>query len=162
MSEMTDPMNALIQLQVALDNHHISPSPCELHKDILVEADQPNGVPRYTYFKHSESKVQAIALFALIEPVEGIPCFQIGWATLDSVRNLGYATDVIKKSISELTNGLMRHNITTFYLEAIISSSNQPSIKLATKLISGSPADCTDSFSGEPALQFLRLVKKSA
>lgn len=159
MPEMTNPMNALTQLQIALDNNVISPTSCELHKDILVEVDQPNGLPRYTYFKHSKSKVQAIALFVLIEHIEGTPCFQMGWATLESVRNLGHATNIVEKGIDELKNGLQRHGIKIFYLEAIISSSNQASIKLATKLISDSPTECTDSFSGEPALQFLRLVK---
>jgi hypothetical protein len=156
---MTDPMDALVQLQSALDNHFISPSPCELNKDILVEADQPNGTARFTYIKHKGGHAQAISLFVAAEPIEGVRCFQMGWATLESERGLGYATYVTEKGIEEITNGLIRNGVTTFYLEAVISVSNQPSIKLAAKLISESPKECTDTFSGEPALQFLKLVK---
>ena len=155
---MTDPMSALVQLQIALDSHAISPAPCEIHKDILVEADQPSGSPRYTYFKHKDSNVHAIALFTMTEPIEGTPCFQMGWATLESERGLGYATGVAKKGIEELAHGLRRHGITKFYLEAIISRTNEPSIRLATKLLSGSPKECTDSISSEPALQFIKLA----
>jgi hypothetical protein len=158
MSEMTDPMNALVQLQLALDARAVSPAPCEIHKDILVIADQPNGSPRYTYIKHCGNKAHAIALFALTEQVEGLPCFQMGWATLEAVRGRGFASDVTEKGIKELIDGLKRAGIAKFYLEAIISESNHPSIKLGHKLLSNSPKKCTDSFSGESALQFLRGV----
>lgn len=158
MPGMTDPMDALVQLQLALDNRVVSLSPCELHKDILVIADQPNGTPRYTYVKINEDKVQAIALFVHTESIDGTPCFQLGWATIENMRGLGFAQHVTERGIDELVNGLGMHGIEKLYIEAIISDSNKPSIKIANKLLSDSPKKCTDSFSGEPALQFLRRV----
>lgn len=159
MSSMTDPMNALVELQRALDRRTVRPQPCEIHKDISVIFDQPNGTPRYTYAKVNNGKVQSIAVFALTEPVEGIPCFQMGWATVESVRGQGLATDTTTKGIDEIRNGLKKHGAGKFYIEAIVSDSNQHSNKIAKKLLSDSPVKCTDSFSGEPAVQYLRMVK---
>ncbi|MGB4336109.1 MAG: hypothetical protein WBJ41_14820 [Chromatiaceae bacterium] len=159
MSSMTDPMNALVELQRALDRWIVSLQPCEIHKDISVIFDQPNGMPRYTYAKINNGKVQSIAVFALTQPVEGVPCFQLGWATVESIRGHGLATDTTTKGIDEFTNGLRKHGAGKFYLEAIVSDTNEPSNKIAKKLLSESPAKCTDSFSGEPAVQYLRIVK---
>jgi hypothetical protein len=151
-------MNALVQLQIALDNRLVTLHPCEIHNDICVIADRPNGVPRYTYAKINDGKVQSIALFALTEPIEGIPCFQMGWATLESMRGRGLATETTIKAVDELRNGLRRHGADRFYLEAIVSDSNQPSNKLAKKLLSNAPKNCIDVFSGEPAVQYLRML----
>jgi len=159
MASMTDPMNALVQLQLALDRRIVSLHPCEIHKDILVIVDQPNGKPRYTYAKVNSGRVNSIAIFALTEPVKGIPCFQMGWATVESMRGQGLATDTTSKGVDELRNGLRKHGGGKFYLEAIVSDTNQPSNRLAKKLLSGSPVKCTDVFSGEPAAQYLRLIE---
>ena len=78
MPSMTDPMNAFVELQRALDRWIVSLQPCEIHKDISVIFDQPNGMPRYTYAKINNGAVQSIAVFALTQPVEGVPCFQLG------------------------------------------------------------------------------------
>lgn len=158
MSAMTDPMNALVQLQFALENQIVELHPCEVHQDIRVVADRPNGTPRYTYAKVGDGKVQSIALFVLTEPIDGLPCFQMGWATVESMRRGGLATEASTKGIEELRNGLKRHGIQKIYLEAIISGSNLPSNILAKRLLSGSPVSCTDAFSGEPAMRYLRML----
>jgi hypothetical protein len=105
MSSMTDPMNALAQLQLALDNRIVSLQQCDIHKDIYVIADRPNGAFRYTYAKVEDDKVQSIALFASTEPIEGILCFQMGWATLESLRKRGLATEMATKGVDELFSG---------------------------------------------------------
>src|SRR5690349_2376816 len=106
MPVMTDPMNALLQLQLALDKRIVNVHRGDIHTDISVIADQPNGVPRYTYAKIADGKVHCVSLFALTEPIDGIPCFQMGWATLESLRRRGLATDITTKGIDELRNGL--------------------------------------------------------
>ena len=159
MASMTDPMNALVQLQLALDRQIVSLHQCEIHKDILVIVDQPNGKPRYTYAKVNSDRVNSIAIFALAEPVKGIPCFQMGWATVESMRGQGLATDTTSKGVDELQNRRRKHGGGKFYLEAIVADINQPSNRLAKKLLSGSPVRCTDVFSGEPAVQYLRLIE---
>ncbi len=159
MPSMVDPMNALVELQRALDRRIVSLHPCEMHKDISVIFDQPNGTSRYTYAKVNNGKVQSIAVFVLTEPVYGFPCFQMGWATVESMRGQGLATDTTTKGIDELRNGLRKHGAGKFCIEAIVSDSNHPSNKIAKKLLSDSPVKCTDSFSSEPAVQYLRMVK---
>jgi hypothetical protein len=155
---MTDPMQALVQLQSALDNRIVRLRPCEIHKDLSVIADEPNGRPRFTYAKLEGTKVQSISLFALVDPVDGFPCFQMGCATVEAVRGRGFATDVTTKGIDELRNGIKRNRVEKFYVEAIVSVANEPSNRLAQKLLSASPVNCIDAFSGEPALQYLRIV----
>jgi|SRR6266850_3854559 len=51
MPAMTDPMNALVQLQSALDSRIVRLQACDIHKDVSIIADRPNGIPRYTYAK---------------------------------------------------------------------------------------------------------------
>ena len=159
MSNMTDPMNALTQLQIALDNGVVLLTPCEIHKELGVIADKPNGTPRFTYALIKNGKVQAVSLFALAQPIEGIPCFNIGYAVIEKERGKGIATQLVKKGIDELQNGFKRNGIAEFYIEAVVSVSNEPSNKLAEKLISDSPASGTDCFSGEACLQYVRKVK---
>lgn len=159
MSEMTNPMNALVQLQMALDEGVVRLHPCDIHRDISVIADKPNGTVRYTYAKVSNGTVQSIALFALIDPIDGIPCFQLGWATLEALQGRGLATDTVANGMDELVNGLKRHGDGKFYFEAVVSESNVPSQAIAKRLLSESPVKCTDVYSGEAALQYLRLVE---
>lgn len=159
MSEMTNPMNALIQLQFALDSRLVFLTPCEIHKDISVIMDEPNGGLRLTYARTSNGKVQSISIFALTESVEGVPCFQMGWATIESMRGKGLATEIVTKSIDEIRNGLRRQGAKKFYIEAVISTSNVPSNKIAKKLLSDCPVSCDDAFSGESALQYLRIIE---
>jgi hypothetical protein len=156
---MTDPMNALVQLQSALDGRIIQLRQCEIHKDVSVFVDHPRGLPRFTYAKVKQGKVQSISLLVNIQPIDGALAFQMGWATLEPLRGRGLATDVVTKSIDELRSGLKRNGHDKFYLEAIISITNEHSNKLAKKLVSDSPVSCTDAVSGEPALQYLRLVQ---
>lgn len=161
MATMTDPMNALKQLQLALDRRLVSFEPCEIHTDVLVHVDEPTpGALRFTYAIIRGGKVQAISLFVLTEPVEEIPCFQMGWATRNSARGKGLASAITGKSVEEFSIGVGKHGLNQFYLEAIISDTNEASIRIAKKLLSEAPKRCTDSLSREPALQYLRLVSR--
>ena len=160
MSQMTDPMNALNELQIAIDNKAVSLNNCEIYPDLKVLFDEPLGTPRFTYANTLNGKVKAVSLFVAAERMEGIPCFGIGYAVEKSAQQKGLATDIVKKSIEELSNGLKRNGIPKFYVEAIVGTSNIPSIKLAEKLISKSPRECTDEVSGEPAFQYVRLIEQ--
>ena len=84
---MTDPMESLIGLQEALIARTVQLQKCELHPSIRVLLDHPNDIPRFTYAKIEDNKVQAIALFVLTEPESGLPCFQIGYAVIENKRN---------------------------------------------------------------------------
>ena len=159
---MTDPMDALNGLQVALSDRTVELKPCDLHPEIGVLLDQPNGIPRFTYAQVKGNKVQAIVLFAMVEPVKGLPCFHLGYAVTESMRNQGIGIRILQQAIDELINGMCRNRIKEFYLEAIVSTENVASNKIAKRLISGGPELCKDAISGEPAYQYLRKVQCGA
>src|ERR1700754_2494611 len=102
---MTDPMDALKSLQIAVDHGRVVLTPCEIHPYLCVISDQPGGTPRLTYANMDRGKVLAISLFALTEPVTGVPCFQVGYAVVESMRQQGLASDIVAKGIQELRNG---------------------------------------------------------
>ncbi len=159
MSQMTDPMNALRELQKALDNKWVDLTPCDIYKEISIIVDQPNGVPRFTYAIVESGKVHAVSLFALADPVERLPCFNVGYAVLESVRGNGIGTEILRKSIDEIYTGLARNGQKMFYIEAIVAIENKSSNSIAKKLISNSPTRCQDQFSGEDAFQYLRKLQ---
>lgn len=160
MAVMTDPMAALNSLQQAIDNRLVVFQRCKVHRDLQVLLDEPApGKRRFTYANISNGKVMAIAMFAVADHVSGIPCFQLGYAVLESMRNSGLGAATVRKSIEEISNGFKATPIKRFYIEAIVGVSNIPSNKLAAKMLSSTPEECTDAFSGQPALQYLRLIE---
>ena len=159
MSKMTNPMDGLISLQSAIDNGFDELSPCEIFPDIQVVFDQPHGTHRFTYVKIELGLIRALCVFVDVEPINGIPCFSIGYAVPKQFQNRGLAKEIIEKSIEELSNGFCRHNVKKFYIDAIISTSNEYSQKLATRFISPKYEKCTDSFSGLPAFAYTRLIE---
>jgi len=158
MAGMTDPMDSLILLQRALDESLVSFDPCEKHPEVAVHYDTPNNTARFTYVIFKGKVAQSIALFVMTEPVGAVSCFQMGWATIESARGQGLATNVVSKGLSELKSGMKRNGINKFFIEAIIAESNIQSIKLADRLFTEKAKACTDSFSGVSAIQFLELV----
>jgi hypothetical protein len=93
------------------------------------------------------------------EPVEGVPCFQLGYAVLDSARNAGLGSAIVAKSIEEISDGFKATPLKKFYVEAVVGRDNLPSNKIAAKVLAGKATEITDVFSGEPALRYLRLVE---
>ena len=159
MPQMTDPINALKELQKALDNNLVQLTPCDIHNDISVIVDQPTGVPRFTYALVESRKVTAISLFVLTEPIEGLPCFNVGYAVLDNKRGKGIGTDILKKGIEEMHQGFARNGHKEFYIEAVVGVENHPSNSIAKKIISTTPIQDQDHFSGEEAFQYLRKLQ---
>jgi len=63
---MTDPIDALVKLQEALDGRVPLPKQkCDIYKDLLLIADQPAGKLRLTYAKIEKGRVVAVSLFVL-------------------------------------------------------------------------------------------------
>lgn len=155
---MTDPMDALNGLQSALDAKSVQLQSCEVHRNLRVFLDHPMGTPRFTYALIEGGKVNAVALFVLIDPVEGVPCWQIGYAVVAQMRGKGLGTRILSNAIEELQNGLKRTPMKEFYLEAVVSPNNEASNKIARRVLSATPVPGTDQFVDEPALQYLRKV----
>jgi hypothetical protein len=155
---MTNPLDALVLLQAALDAGTVRMRPCEIYPDLKVLLDHPNGELRLTYARIDGRIVQSIAVFVEAEPVHGVPCFSIGWAVIESMRGQGLATEIVQKAMAELLKGLKRNRIHKFYVEGIVATSNVASNRLAKRLLSDSPKAGTEAISGEPIFQYLKLL----
>ncbi|HDJ8365911.1 TPA: GNAT family N-acetyltransferase, partial [Escherichia coli] len=92
------------------------------------------------------------------EFVEGKPCFGVGYAVADEYKAQGIGTQLLIASIEEMQYGF-RNSFNEFYVEAIVGVGNQASNKLAAKVLSDTPEPGTDSYSGKPINQYMKLFK---
>jgi RimJ/RimL family protein N-acetyltransferase len=123
---MTDPSNALQSFQQALLLGGIQLRRGVLDKDLYVYVDEADGQRRFTYVRLEGSTVTAFVNFALCEPIDGTPCFSIGYAVPEAYRNQGRAKEAVRAAISEMQHGFGRHGY-SFYVEAIVGADNKPS-----------------------------------
>lgn len=158
MPAMTDPSDAMKSFQAALSNGQLRLQQCDLDGDLFVHLDHPNDKPRFTYVRLLDSAVTAFVMLVLADPIDGIPCFQIGYAVPEPCRRRGFARSAVSAAIDELKNGLARAGITTFFVEAVVGTDNSASQRVAVSTISGAPNGITDGVSGLPALQYLRKI----
>jgi hypothetical protein len=156
---MTNPMDALVSLQSALDEDRVTMRACDIHPDMKVLLDHPMGELRLTYASVAGGIVQSIAVFVTAEPVNGVPCFALGYAVIEAMRGRGLAKDIVVKAMAEMQKGLKRNGMREFYVEAVVGTSNIASNRLANRLLSDSPKLGTDATSGEPIFQYLKLLK---
>jgi hypothetical protein len=157
---MSDPMGALNGLQSALDAGSVTLYGCELYPELRFLRDEPTGKPRFTYALLDNNTVVAVAVFFLTDPKNGLPCFQLGYAVIEQRRNTGVASELLRQAIEELRHGMCRNSgVREFYLEAIVSTENTASHRIASKLISDSPISGTDGFCSEPILQYFRKIE---
>ncbi|UPT63342.1 MAG: GNAT family N-acetyltransferase [Hyphomonadaceae bacterium JAD_PAG50586_4] len=155
---MTDPTDALVSFQQALTAGQITLVRGELDKNIYVHSDRPNGELRLTYATLNGKVVTALVLFVNSDPLDGAPCFNLGYAVPDAFRNQGRAKALVLAAIAELRNGLSRNGITKFSVEAIIDASNVPSQRVAEHALSATATPITDSVSGLPALHYVKTI----
>lgn len=155
---IADPMGALVSLQREV-RRGMPTHPVDLSPGLKVVLDQPNGVTRYTYARIEHGRVKSIALFVHHEPIDGVPCFNLGYAVPEVYRNRGWACEIVEQGIQELRRGLGRHGVKSFYVEAVVGKDNLASLRVASKIISNTPIEGTDSESGESVFAYLRLVE---
>ncbi|EPL4029199.1 GNAT family N-acetyltransferase [Enterobacter hormaechei] len=156
MPEIVDPTDSLKSFQHALTNGLIRLSPCVVHPKMKVLMDDANGTPRITYAFVQGETVKGVALYIPSEPFEGKPCFGVGYAVADEFQRQGVATKLLNASIEEMQFGF-RNSCNEFYVEAIVGIDNQPSNKLASKVLSATPQPGEDSHSGKPINQYIKL-----
>jgi len=163
MPALTDPLNALLSFQRALQNRAVAPRPGDLDPTVLVYVDQPNGELRLTYVRLEGQKVAALVNFTNAEPIEsGMPCYGIGYAVHQNYRQQGRAKSLVEAAIAELRNGLGRNRIPAFHVEAIVGADNVASQHVAAKTLSPNATLGTDQYSGVPILQYVRKVETGA
>ena len=102
---MADPLDALISFQDALNSKDLELQPCKLNAHMHVHADQPTGVMRLTYAMVDKDVVTSLAIFVATEAIDGIPCFQVGYAVPIAYRNRGLAKKIVEEALSEMKQG---------------------------------------------------------
>ena len=126
-------------------------------KDLLVHFDEPNGRPRWTYVYTSENQITAFANLTPCDPLEGKPCFQIGYAVPKDYRGKGLAKKIAAAAMVELSNGFERHGDAQFFIEASVEIGNDASHAVARAIFGESVQDGEDEKTGEK----LKLYRKS-
>lgn len=156
---MTDPSDALRSFQQVILTGSMSLQRGALDPNLFVHLDQPNDRARFTYVRLNGTTVMALVIFALTEPMEGLPCFQVGYAVPEAYRNKGYAKSIVQAAMAELKHGLCRsHPNAEFYVEAVVGTDNVASNRVAALTISTTPHPITDEVSGSPAFHYTRKV----
>lgn len=158
MTSMTNPMDALISLQSAVHNG-VPLTGCSTHADIKMFVDRPNGRYRFTFVKMKSSIIIAFVTYVFESPNGDVPRVNIGYAVPPEYRNMGLATEIVKKSVDEVKAEFNRNGIRTFYVEAVISVDNVASKRVAEKLLSQDFEEIIDDVSGEKAFYYCCLVQ---
>jgi hypothetical protein len=153
---MTDPSDALRSFQQLFLTNGVKLRPGTLDSKLFLHVDEEDG--RFTYVRLDGQTVTAFVVFALSTPIEGTPCFAIGYAVPEAYRNQGRGKDAVGAALAEMQHGFGRI-WPLFYVEAIVGTDNEPSKRIAEKAISNTPVAVTDQASGLPALQYLRRME---
>lgn len=158
MSSFPDPHNAMLSFQDALAHGALPLQAGAVDQSLSVMMDKPNGAIRLTYARIEAGQVVAFFTAIPCDPVDGVPCFNIGYAVPANHRREGRATAIIAAAIAEMKAGFGRAGVKQFYLEAIVSVDNAASIRVAEKSLSSIQSTGEDKFNGGQVHQFLRLV----
>ncbi|PIP90167.1 MAG: GNAT family N-acetyltransferase [Bdellovibrionales bacterium CG11_big_fil_rev_8_21_14_0_20_38_13] len=158
MSLLPDPINVLLSLQQALKDGMVV-DPSELDANYKMFYDEPFvGGKRYTFAKIINDEAQAMSIFGLEDPIDGVVCYNVGYAVMESHRGRGLALEAVSKGIEKLKNELNRTGLKSFYIEAVIDVLNIHSINVAKKLFSSNGVAMNEGFTGTPSLYFKSLI----
>lgn len=152
-------MDGLLSFQEALLNQKIKPRPCLWNKNLHVLEDDAEGELRVTHARIVGEEARGYVVYCIAKPVDSVPCFAVAYAVAEAHRHQGLGTSLLIESIEELGHELQKVGITDYYLEAVVSVDNEPSNKMASKVLSSTPVRTTDIISGEPAFQYLKRFK---
>lgn len=158
MSKFADPLVVLLSFQNSLDNG-ASVNSKELANGYLSIYDEPGiGRKRYSYVKIDGSESIAIAIFGLESPINGLTCFNVGYAVKESYRGRGLSIEAINFGIEDLKSKLKLAKIHKFYIEAVIEVNNIHSLNVAKKIFLEPGKNSIDSESKKPAFYFNKLI----
>ena len=157
MASMTDPSSAMHSFQDVLLRRGVQLRHGALHPDLYLHADDAHGQPRFTYVTLEKNTVTAFVNLVLCAPVEGTPCFQIGYAVPEAYRRQGRAKAVAGMAVAELQHGFTGRG-PALYVEAVVGTDNTASQRVAESVLSSTPEAITDRISRLPALRYLRKL----
>ena len=162
-----DPLEALHGFEQALNSRKVKTQAGEIDRSVRVHLDYPDGsTPRFSYaltksvgnFTHGSTKVRAMALVVNDQPHNGLPCFQVAYATAEDERNRGLAKYVLRAALAELLNGMSRNSVKRFYAEAVVPEDNVVFQRVADSLLVGVKEARRDS-NGEAVVHYLKLIE---
>ncbi|MFA6155528.1 hypothetical protein [Mesorhizobium sp.] len=147
---------AIMTGEVILDSGSVDP-------DLYVLRDQPaRGCPRFTFARiREDATVTAFAVAILAEPLEGLPCFQIGYAVPKRFQKQGRAKAIVDAALAELQNDLA-DAIPEYFVAAVVSADSPISQAVASASISARPQVVIDQSSNVPAFQYMRKFGSQA
>lgn len=128
---------------------------CLSDKTVFIHPDNPNGIVRFTFCKMENEKPTSIVAFVQKDQHDGIPCFNVGYATEFTQRKKGLAKALLRTAIYELKEGLKRQGVPDFYLEVGVEKNNIASIKVASDVFQIAPVDSYDPDSLTPTFGYL-------
>lgn len=155
---LPDVASALKSLQRALNAGEISLQAGVLDGELFVHMDHPNGELRLTYVRLEGRKVTAMVQFIKCDPVDGEPCFSVGWAVPEELRGQGRAGEALIAAVKELRHGFAPHGMGAFWVEGVVGANNKASQRVAEKVISAPVSEDTDCYAGVPIVQYLRRI----
>jgi len=148
---MTDPMNALLSFQQEFPALKPKLKPTRLDPNLYLHVAAPNGEIRVTFVRLEGKTVTALVSFAEGEPIDGIHCYNIGYAVAEAYRNQGRAKEIVTAAIKEL-----KGNGEAFYVNAIVAADNIASQRVAAQVVSETPVSITEPISDLPAFRYVR------
>ncbi len=158
---MADPMIPLLSFQQKLDSG-ASVDSSLIIEDYLTMYDEPGeGRRRYSYAKIIGKEIQTLAIFGLENSVDGIVCYNVGYAVKENHRGRGLAVEAINKGIEDLKKKFSLQGIKNFYLEAVVGVNNKHSIQVAEKIFLKPGVLILESESNTPSLLFRKLISVS-
>ncbi|WP_104034058.1 hypothetical protein [Vibrio jasicida] len=143
---------ALNQFGYAFENQLIDVQVGEIHSDICLHFDRPMGEVRFTYGLLVKGELSSVAVMTGSQPYKGKLCFDVGYATKEDKKRKGYGRDVMTKAIDELSNGMFRNGVRSFYLEMKVEASNLGSNAIASSI-------ATESEFGENMNRYFKLIE---
>lgn len=96
--------------------------PGELDPHLLVHRDEVNGKAKFTYVTIESTDRTALAMLVLVDPRDGAPCFQIGYAAPQACRR----PKMRQRDIAELWPGLAHNGVIRLSVEAVSALTTPP------------------------------------
>ena len=158
---MSQDLNAALEsFQHFLRLGQIWPQRVPHDPELYAYSDNPDGGARITYVQLDAKTVTAFACAAPCGPVDGVPCFKIGYAVPQALRNQGRAKKIVAAALAEMQRGFGRNGVPIFYVEAIVAADDLAAQRVAEQTIAAEPVPVTDETSGLPALRYIRKIGK--
>ncbi|MEZ9370862.1 hypothetical protein AB4140_18855 [Shewanella sp. 10N.286.51.B2] len=156
-TSMTDPHEGMLSFQHALRAGILELGPVANHQDLFSHFDVPTpGVNRLTYVRLSKDRrtVKAFVSCVMNGQIEGLPCVAVGYATPQEFRNQGHAKQILRDVINDQASQAQNNGFNSVYIEAVIDTTNVPSLRVAEAVLRVEHESITDSASGTPAYRY--------